>query len=115
MHGVGLAEDQQVKQIEARTGNSITDSNVANMNRLFIQRQAQASAVEAWEFGRKLDVSYDGEETEIINRLIMMEERDLNNEEKKHSAKTVRERFPADASAVSIEQAGDIGKLWLLQ
>ncbi|GAB4833647.1 hypothetical protein Ancab_031893, partial [Ancistrocladus abbreviatus] len=71
------------------------------MNRIFIQKQAQASAQEAWEFGQKLGVSYDGNEKEIINRLITMEKRDMNIEDKKRSAKSECERLSADTSVVS--------------
>ncbi|GAB4830442.1 hypothetical protein Ancab_020080, partial [Ancistrocladus abbreviatus] len=62
---------------------------------------AQASAQEAWEFGQKLGVSYDDDETEIINRLITMEKRDMNIEDKKRLAKSECERFSADTSVVS--------------
>ncbi|GAB4833219.1 hypothetical protein Ancab_031465, partial [Ancistrocladus abbreviatus] len=64
----------------------------------------QASAVEAWEFGKKLGVSFDGEEMEIINGLIMMEERELNKGAKYRSAKDARKISFDVAGAVSTKQ-----------
>ncbi|GAB4836237.1 hypothetical protein Ancab_001152, partial [Ancistrocladus abbreviatus] len=106
MQGAGLSKDQQLNRAEVGTGNSITDSSIANMKRLFIQRQAQASAVEVWEFGKRLGVSYAREETEIINRLILMEVCDFTKGEKKCLAKIAKERHPANSSVVIIAEAG---------
>ncbi|GAB4837538.1 hypothetical protein Ancab_002392 [Ancistrocladus abbreviatus] len=57
-------------------GDTISDSGIANMNRLIVQTQEHITAEEIWNFGKKLGVSYSVDDTDIIERIQMMEDHD---------------------------------------
>ncbi|GAB4836560.1 hypothetical protein Ancab_001472, partial [Ancistrocladus abbreviatus] len=70
------SRDNQKSFADTGLGNTITDSSIENVNRIFLQRQAKSNAVEVWEFGKKLGATFEGEEMEIVNRLTLIEEKD---------------------------------------
>ncbi|GAB4838647.1 hypothetical protein Ancab_028191 [Ancistrocladus abbreviatus] len=55
---------------------SISDSNIANMNRLFLQKVQKMSVVEIWDIGQRLGVVFEGEEGILLAWLDNMEARD---------------------------------------
>ncbi|GAB4837529.1 hypothetical protein Ancab_002383 [Ancistrocladus abbreviatus] len=57
------------------TGDTISDSGIANMNRLIVQTQEHITAKEIWNFGKK-GVSYSRDDVDIIARIQMMEDHD---------------------------------------
>ncbi|GAB4840943.1 hypothetical protein Ancab_021703 [Ancistrocladus abbreviatus] len=60
-------------------GNSIGDSNIANMNRLYLENQVREEARRIWEMGKSLGATYKGEDEEVIEKLVAMDKRDLVN------------------------------------
>ncbi|GAB4855241.1 hypothetical protein Ancab_023862 [Ancistrocladus abbreviatus] len=56
--------------------NSIGDSNIANMNRIFLEKQAKDEAKMFWEMGKRLRATYDEDKAEVVDQLIAMENRD---------------------------------------
>ncbi|GAB4833162.1 hypothetical protein Ancab_031407, partial [Ancistrocladus abbreviatus] len=60
--------------------NSISDSNIHNMNRLILEKDGMeidhVRAEEVWAIGRALGISYDGNEQELLQRITNMEKRD---------------------------------------
>ncbi|GAB4837208.1 hypothetical protein Ancab_002114 [Ancistrocladus abbreviatus] len=70
-----------MKRAQEESGdNSISDSNIHNMNRIFLEKDGMeidhVRAEEVWAFGRALGVSYDGNEQELLQRITNMEMRD---------------------------------------
>ncbi|GAB4826303.1 hypothetical protein Ancab_009167 [Ancistrocladus abbreviatus] len=62
---------------EGITGVSISNSNIANMNGLFLLNEWKMTAEEIWDVGKKLGAVYEGEESELLIRLDNMETRDF--------------------------------------
>ncbi|GAB4845231.1 hypothetical protein Ancab_038640 [Ancistrocladus abbreviatus] len=56
--------------------NSISDSNIQNMNRLFLLHESQVRAEEVWAIGQALGASFEGDEQELLLRIDDMEARD---------------------------------------
>ncbi|GAB4837046.1 hypothetical protein Ancab_039548 [Ancistrocladus abbreviatus] len=71
--------------------NSISDSNIHNMNRLFLEKDGleidHVRAEEVWAIGRALGVSYDGNEQEVLKWITNMEKRDKAEWEERKRAK----------------------------
>ncbi|GAB4832425.1 hypothetical protein Ancab_006442, partial [Ancistrocladus abbreviatus] len=55
---------------------SISDSCIENRNRVILQMVNSVPAEETWEVGRKLGISYNGDEKDVVDRLKDMEARD---------------------------------------
>ncbi|GAB4825992.1 hypothetical protein Ancab_008861 [Ancistrocladus abbreviatus] len=76
----GLDGLQHVESVPASGDNSISDSNIHNMNRIFLEKDGleidHVRAEEVWAIGRALGVSYDGNEQELLQRITNMEMRD---------------------------------------
>lgn len=53
-----------------------SDSGIVNCNGLFWLRHKEREARRLWEMGKNLGLCYEGDEEQIINKLIAMEERD---------------------------------------
>ncbi|GAB4857287.1 hypothetical protein Ancab_015195 [Ancistrocladus abbreviatus] len=48
------------------SGNSIGDSNIENMNQLYLEKQVQDEAKMFWEMGMRLGATFEGDETEVV-------------------------------------------------
>ncbi|GAB4856584.1 hypothetical protein Ancab_014501, partial [Ancistrocladus abbreviatus] len=59
------------------TGISIGDSNIQNMNKLFLQK-IQEEATDIWKMGKQLGVSFPGDYLEVIDHLGQLEIRDIS-------------------------------------
>lgn len=55
---------------------SMSSSAVENCNRNFWVRNVEDEARKIWDFGQKLGVSFFGDDKEIVDRLVVMENRD---------------------------------------
>ncbi|GAB4832820.1 hypothetical protein Ancab_006837 [Ancistrocladus abbreviatus] len=66
-----------IQGTEGLPGGSISDSNIANMNRLILQNECTMTTAEIWGVGKKLDALYVGEERELLAHLENMEARDV--------------------------------------
>ncbi|GAB4856329.1 hypothetical protein Ancab_014256 [Ancistrocladus abbreviatus] len=71
------------KEAESIAGDSIADSNIQNMNKIFIQNLHSLRAKEIWEMGKRLGISAKGDEKEVIDYFHKMEERDRKGWEEK--------------------------------
>ncbi|GAB4837718.1 hypothetical protein Ancab_002572 [Ancistrocladus abbreviatus] len=54
------------KPMAQMSGNSIGDSNIENMNRLYLEKQIQDEAKMFWEMGKRLRAMYEGDEIEVV-------------------------------------------------
>ncbi|GAB4827296.1 hypothetical protein Ancab_034185 [Ancistrocladus abbreviatus] len=57
-------------------GLSIGDSYIENWNRIILRDLNQVSAEEVWALGKKLGISYEGDEGEVLQCLQAMEAHD---------------------------------------
>ncbi|GAB4841235.1 hypothetical protein Ancab_021967 [Ancistrocladus abbreviatus] len=73
---VGLPALYSATSMDHPFGNSIGDSNIVNMNRIFLDKLIANEAKELQELSKKLAASFASDETEVVNKLIDMEYRD---------------------------------------
>lgn len=55
---------------------SISDDQIVYCNNLAIQRLSREAASKSWELGKKIGVTFIGDENEIIDKIVEMENRD---------------------------------------
>ncbi|GAB4826623.1 hypothetical protein Ancab_033518 [Ancistrocladus abbreviatus] len=66
------------------TDDSIGDSDINNMNRLYLDKQAESQAQEVWELGKLFGAAYNDSEAEIFDNIKRLEERDRVDWEQLH-------------------------------
>ncbi|GAB4846617.1 hypothetical protein Ancab_025623 [Ancistrocladus abbreviatus] len=67
---------KQKKKESSMEGVSIGDSNIANVNRIFIQNQHEIEAKKIWELGKRLGAHVEGNEDKVVEKIRCMEEKD---------------------------------------
>ncbi|GKV03082.1 hypothetical protein SLEP1_g15450 [Rubroshorea leprosula] len=66
------------KETDSVAGASITDSAIENCNRGFHNKERAISAPDVWNLIKEMGLGADGNEEEIINKIELMEQRDVN-------------------------------------
>ncbi|KAK7281475.1 hypothetical protein RIF29_09513 [Crotalaria pallida] len=69
-------QPEVLKAVDPTISNSISDSNVNCVNRL-LTRNSHLVASKLWEVGKRIGVSYEGDETEIVERIKGIQETKL--------------------------------------
>ncbi|GAB4859349.1 hypothetical protein Ancab_010812 [Ancistrocladus abbreviatus] len=59
-----------------RKGDSIIDSDIENINQIFLQNHQVMKALEIWKVGKLLGVIYDGKKHDVIVKIELIEQRD---------------------------------------
>lgn len=76
MGGSTAAAKKKLRRFVHALSHSISDSDVFNYNRLFWLKNVDLEAKFLWEMGKELGVSCRGNEDEIIQRMVEMEQKD---------------------------------------
>ncbi|GAB4858694.1 hypothetical protein Ancab_010168 [Ancistrocladus abbreviatus] len=63
---------------DGAAGDSLSDGNIVNMNRIIVQSHDKLGIAEIWDIGKQLGLSYLGDDAEIIQRIQILEDQDKN-------------------------------------
>ncbi|GKU91329.1 hypothetical protein SLEP1_g5215 [Rubroshorea leprosula] len=79
------------KDTNSVAGASITDSAIENCNRGFHNKDRVTSALDAWNLIKDMGLAADGNEDEIIKKIELMEQRDINAKKQALESNTVND------------------------
>lgn len=60
----------------SHTGVSVSDVTICHCNSLILQKLSKTAAIKTWELDKRAGATYNGNEDDIILRIMEMEERD---------------------------------------
>ncbi|GAB4824545.1 hypothetical protein Ancab_007421 [Ancistrocladus abbreviatus] len=75
-------EDSEKKNLsligEGVAGDSLSNGNIVNMNRIIIHNHDKLGTAEIWDISKQLGLSYPGDDAKIIQRIQILEDQDKN-------------------------------------